>query len=178
METVLEASGFYFHCSCHLMQRLWTSVRRTTVQAESRADGFRWSVRRTRVQTTSEMLEGWEAPTPECRKDGWPRGVQRSPVCFHSARGHILPLPSSGWCSQQGLIVIQHCLNGVQCILFNEAEQTGIHFIMVSMKMTKLFKSWMLKNYKRQFPRKPTFSDNADWWAINSDIFIWITYSL
>lgn len=59
--------------------------------------------------------------------------------------------------SQQGLTVIKNWLSDVQCILFNEAEQTGIHFITVSVKTTKLFKSLTLKNSKLQFPRKLTF---------------------
>lgn len=59
--------------------------------------------------------------------------------------------------SQQGLTVIKNWLSDVQCILFNEAEQTGIHFITVSVKTTKLFKSLTLKNLKLQFPRKLTF---------------------
>lgn len=151
-------------------------VRRTTVQAESGTDVL--------GDLLGELLY---KPPWRCWKAGWfpilsavkmATGVQRSPVCYHRAWGYIMPLPSSGWCSQQGLKDIRNWLNDAQCILFNEAEQTGIHLITVSVKMAKLFKSLMLKSYKCRFPRKLTFSVNADWWAINLDIFIWIPYSL
>lgn len=108
---------------------------------------------------------GFEKPPQRCWEAGqlpplsagkMTAGVQGSLVYFTSPWGHIMLLPSSGWCSsQRGLIVVKRWLNDVQCILFNEAEQTGIYFITVSMKRMKLCKSFMLKNSKPQFPRKP-----------------------
>lgn len=114
-------------------------------------------------EAATEMLEARAVPTSECKKDGC-KGTQ--PCIFRQPPEGILcgcPVMSLVP-SQQGLTVIKNWLSDVQCILFNEAEQTGIHFITVSVKTTKLFKSLTLKNSKLQFPRKLTFfSDNADW---------------
>lgn len=77
------------------------------------------------------MLEGRPVPTSECRKDGH-RGTKKPCVfhqplraCYAAAQEWSMILPSKD-------SAIKDWGNDVQCILFNEAEQTGTHFFFYS----------------------------------------------
>lgn len=103
-------------------------VRRTTVQAESSAD------------VLGDLLRGLRyVPPLSCWKAGWfpplsagkmATGVQRSPGFPQRLRVYYATtqkwlMSTAGTHSHPALV------NDVQCILFNEAEHTGIHFITV-----------------------------------------------